>query len=311
MSELLRVRRLTRTFGDLVAVDKLSFVVPPGEIWGFIGPNGAGKTTTMRILATLDVPDKGNAWVGGVSIQEDPATVRRRIGFMSDQFAPYANLTVHEYLDFFARASGLRGKQRADTIRQVAGFCHLEEFARRPADGLSKGMGQRLHLAKTLLHDPDLLILDEPASGLDPRARIEFRELIRALADAGKAVFISSHILAELSETCDGVVVIERGKLVVSGSIAEVAQHAGHRPRVHVELAGAVEPAARWFLGRPECGDLAEHDTSVTFDFDGDKTALAELLGQATAAGLRIAEFRTLEADLEQIFMRTTSGRLH
>ncbi|MBK8979151.1 MAG: ABC transporter ATP-binding protein [Planctomycetes bacterium] len=309
---LLKARRLSRAFGDLQAVDKLSFEIPGGQVWGFIGPNGAGKTTTMRILATLDLPDRGNAWIDGVSVLEDPASVRKRIGFMSDQFAPYGNLTVHEYLDFFARACGLVGRDRLQTVRDVAGFCQLTEFRQRPANRLSKGMGQRLHLAKTLLHDPRLLILDEPASGLDPRARIEFRELIRTLADDGKGVFISSHILAELSETCDGVVVIERGKLVVAGTIAEVARFAGDQQRVRVETVGTTEAALRFFAVQPQCRELREHeDSELSFAFDGDRSAMAELLARATAAGIRITSFRSEVADLESIFMRTTSGRLH
>jgi ABC-2 type transport system ATP-binding protein len=311
MTELLRVRRLSRSFGDLKAVDRLTFSIGRGEIWGFIGPNGAGKTTTMRMLATLDLPDAGNAWIDGISILEDPRGVRRRIGFMSDRFAPYGNLTVLEYLDFFARACGLSGQKRLDTVRSVAGFCHLEDFRDRPASGLSKGMGQRLHLAKTLLHDPLVLILDEPASGLDPRARIEFRELIRELAAAGKSVLISSHILAELSETCHGVVVIEQGKLVVSGRIDEVAKDLGDARRIRIEFAGSAEAAARFFADQPHVRDVVAGPTDVHLAFDGDDAELAELLTRATGHGLRIVEFRTEEVDLEQIFMRTTSGRLH
>jgi ABC-2 type transport system ATP-binding protein len=229
---------------------------------------------------------------------------------MSDQFAPYGNLNVFEYLDFFARARGLRGKKRLDTIRSVASFCHLEEFRTRPANGLSKGMGQRLHLAKTLLHDPQLLILDEPASGLDPRARIEFRELIRELAAAGKGVFISSHILAELSETCDGVVVIEKGKLVASGTIDEVARAAGERRRLHVEIIGVVEPAEKFFLIQPHVRSVNVTPDGLEIGWDGDADALSELLARAVAQGLRVAEFYTVGANLEEIFMRTTSGGL-
>ena len=310
MSELLEVRRITRAFDRVKAVDKVSFSVGAGEIYGFIGPNGAGKTTTMRILATLDLPDSGDARIEGVSILERPRAVRRRIGFMSDAFTAYAHLNVHEYLDFFARACGLSGKARIDTVRSIASFCQLTEFHSRPVSGMSKGMSQRLHLAKTLLHDPKLLILDEPASGLDPRARIEFRDLLRELAAAGKSVLISSHILAELSETCHGVIVIERGKVVTSGSIEGVAAELENHNRVRVKYFGEVEPMRRFFLAQPHVDSAEPADEALIVHFTGDEEQLAELLTRATAAGLKIHDFHVLTADLEQIFMRSTSGRL-
>ena len=223
-SAMLEVRGLVRTYGAVRAVDNLSFSMPAGQVWGFIGPNGAGKTTTMRIAATLDLPDSGDVFVDGISALVEPRQVRKRIGFMADQFAAYPNLTVRPYLDFFARAYGLRGRARLSTVDSVVSFCGLKEFETRPTTGLSKGMGQRLHLAKTLLHDPKLLILDEPTAGLDPRARIEFRTLLGELAAAGKSVLISSHILSELQEACAGVVVLERGKMVVAGTIADVSK---------------------------------------------------------------------------------------
>ena len=209
---------LDKKYGNVHAVRQVSFDVPAGSICGFIGPNGAGKTTTMRMLATLELPEGGDAWIDGLSILEDPSAVRRRIGFMPDRFDPLPNLTVVQYLDFFARAQGLKGQERKRTVAAVSDFCGLAHFHSRPATGLSKGMGQRLHLAKTLLHRPAFLILDEPSAGLDPRARIEFRALIRALAAEGIAILISSHILTELSETCDTIVVIEKGKHCGLGS---------------------------------------------------------------------------------------------
>lgn len=307
---LLEVRGITRNFGALRAVDDVSFSLPRGQVWGFIGPNGAGKTTTMRILATLDLPDEGDAFVDGISVLIDPRQVRRKVGFMADQFAPYPNLTVLPYLDFFARAYGLRGRERIDTVRSVVAFCGLDEFLSRPTTGLSKGMGQRLHLAKTLLNDPQLLILDEPTAGLDPRARIEFRELIEALANAGKSVLISSHILSELQEACDGVVVIERGRMVVSGDLDTVAR--GLRPHriVRVRLLGSVDPARDYFLTQPHVTRVTTTERHVMFDFDADDTRLAELLARAVAQPLPIAEFRVEEAKLEEIFLQTTKGRL-
>ena len=307
---LLEVRGLTRSFGRVRAVDEVSFAMERGKIYGFIGPNGAGKTTTMRILATLELPDAGDAFIDGLSVLVEPRKVRDRVGFMSDRFEPYANLDVMQFLDFFARAYGLRGAQRIRAVRSVAGFCGLDDFTDRPATGLSKGMGQRLHLAKTLLHDPALLILDEPASGLDPRARIEFRALIRELAAAGKGILISSHILAELSETCDGVIVIEQGRLVVSGTIGDIARQVRRDHHIVARVLGDVGAAERFFLVQPQVHDVLVTEGRLTFVFRGDDEAAADLLARAVGEGVRIVEFVAQGANLEEIFMSATRGRL-
>ncbi len=307
---ILAVRGLTRRFGALRAVDALSFEVKRGEVFGFIGPNGAGKTTTMRMIATLDLPDAGDAWVEGHSVLVEPRRARERVGFMSDRFEPYPNLDVMQYLDFFARAYGLRGRTRIDRVRAVSAFCGLDDFATRPSTGLSKGMAQRLHLAKTMLHDPSLLILDEPANGLDPRARIEFRALLGELSAAGKSVLISSHILAELSETCDGVVVIERGKLVVSGEIGDIARRVQGARSILARVLGDIAQAERFFMAQGMVRDVIVVDGRVEFSFDGDDEAAADLLAAAIAAGLRVVEFVGRGIDLEEIFMRATQGRL-
>ena len=307
---LLVAESLTKDFDKVRAVDRLSFELRRGSILGFIGPNGAGKTTTMRMLATLELPDGGDAWVDGSSVLVEPRVVRERVGFMSDRFEAYPNLDVLQSLDFFARAYGLAGKRRLDAVRTVAAFCGLDDFDSRPSTGLSKGMGQRLHLAKTLLHDPQLLILDEPASGLDPRARIEFRELLRELAANGKGILISSHILTELSETCDSVLVVEQGRPVVSGTIAEVAAGLKDIHRLVVRVLGEAETAERFFATQPLCEDVVVVESSIEFRFDGDDAAAADLLARAVGAGLRIVEFAGRGADLEDIFMHATRGRL-
>ncbi len=309
---LLEVRDLERRFGAVRAVDRLSFRVERGSVTGFIGPNGAGKTTTMRLIATLDLPHGGEAWVEGYSVLAEPRAVRERIGFMPDVFTPYAHLLVSDYLEFFGRSYGLRGAKLRDRIAQVAAFCGLEPMLDRPSTGLSKGMAQRLHLAKTLLHDPALLVLDEPTAGLDPRARIELRELLRSLAAAGKGVLISSHILSELSEICDAVVVIEAGRLIVSGRVDEVAARLREHHPVRVRLLpGRLEEAERFFLTQPLVRELRSIDArTLVFDFTGDEAALSELLGRAFAAGMGIVSFQTEEVDLEEVFLRSTEGRL-
>jgi len=307
---LLEVSNLDRRYGNVQAVSDLSFAMERGQVTGFVGPNGAGKTTTMRIVATLDIPDGGDARVDGLSVLVEPRTVRMRIGYMSDQFHPYPNLDVSEYLDFFARAYGLRGKNRLDMVRSVSDFCGLSGLRRRPATGLSKGMGQRLHLAKTLLHDPMLLILDEPASGLDPRARIEFRDLLKELATAGKGILISSHILPELGETCDSVVVIERGRRVVSGSIADIQKSVQHEQAVVLRVLGDVEAAERFLLTQPGVSEIAVEGNRLRFDYVGDDAAMSGLIARAVGAGIEVVEIARSEADLEDIFLRTTRGHV-
>jgi ABC-2 type transport system ATP-binding protein len=307
---LLEVRNLWRSYGSVHAVRDLSFTMQRGQITGFVGPNGAGKTTTMRIAATLDVPDRGDVFVEGVSVLVEPRRTRDRIGYMSDQFHPYPNLDVLQYLDFFARAHGLCGAKRRDTVQSVAAFCGLLEFATRPASGLSKGMGQRLHLAKTMLHDPQLLILDEPAAGLDPRARIEFRALLKELAAAGKGILISSHILPELGEMCDSVVVVEKGQRVVSGTIAEIQRTVQHEQVVLLRVLGDMALAERFLLTQPGIGDVVQDGVRLRFGFGGDDEALAGLLARAVQAGLQVVEFGRSEANLEDIFLKTTRGNL-
>ena len=204
---------LTRVFQrGFKAVDDLSFSFTSGEVVGFVGPNGAGKTTTMRMLATLDVPDSGDILIDGKSILDDPSLAHRAVGFMPDDLPNRSDTTVDEYLDFFGRAYGLRGKELADAINGVEDFTGLVSFRDKTLRELSKGMKQRVSLARALVHDPQVIVMDEPANGLDPRARIELRELVRALAEQGKAILISSHILSELEEMCTTSVIIERGR---------------------------------------------------------------------------------------------------
>ena len=310
MNALLEVHGLTRRYGALTAADDVSFRVGAGEIWGFIGPNGAGKTTTMRVCATLDMPDAGDVLLEGRSVVLEPSWARRRLGFMPDTLGTYGSTTVWEYLDFFGRCVGLAGGARAERIEAVLHFTDLAGLEERLCDGLSKGMGQRLCLAKTLLHDPELLILDEPASGLDPRARVELRDLVRSLAEAGKGVLISSHILSELSEICDGVVLIESGKVVRAGLVGELSSDLGPHQTLFIrtlEPAGALELALgeqpHVLQSRPEHGGFL-------VDFEGDEEAIAALLAELVQRGLRPVEFHWHELDLEDLFLRYTRGQV-
>src|SRR5688500_8639484 len=250
MSEaMLQIGGLVRHFDGVHAVDDISFGVERGQVLGFIGPNGAGKTTTMRILATLETPQGGDARIGGYSVVDDPEKVRRMMGFMPDYAGVYANTTVTEYLDFFARAHNLRGEARRKAVANIIDFMGIGDLRDRHVESLSKGLKQRVALGRAIVHEPQVLILDEPAANLDPRARIEFRTLIRELAADGKTVLLSSHILTELAETCDTVTVIEKGRILASGTVREIVEGLRQRRTLSVRLA-APDPRLERFLDR-------------------------------------------------------------
>ena len=318
-----QVDRLSRTFGTVQAVRDISFSFDAGEIYGFIGPNGAGKSTTMRILATLDLPSTGDCTVAGLSTVDDADQVRRMIGYMPDSYGAYPNMTVWEYLDFFARAYDLHGPARLRAVGDVVEFCQLGELREKLITTLSKGMKQRLCLGRCLIHDPKLLILDEPSAGLDPRARIEFRELLRLLAKQGKAIFISSHILAELEELCDGVAIVEQGQLVRSGRVADIKasveasleQRAAERPETHavvleIRLSAAHPDTARILAEQPGLSDITIANLLITARCTGAAAEHAALLKRLVEAGLPVCRFAGREQNLEDLFMHLTEGKV-
>lgn len=309
-SPKIELRRLNRVFDETHAVNDVSFEVYAGEVFGYIGPNGAGKTTSMRILATLDEPTSGDAFVDGFSVVEDPDRVRRRLGFMPDYFGTYQNVNVVEYLDFFARAYGLVGRERINAIGEVMEFTQLDVLAQKPIDGLSKGMKQRLCLGRTMIHNPSVLILDEPAAGLDPRARIELRDMISRLAEAGKAILISSHILTELAEISDRVGILEQGRLLAVGSVAEISAGVQTRSTVHVRL---IRDGARlhdWLTQRPDIADVQLAGELATFTHAGDRESEAALLRELVQAGFAVVEFGVRHKSLEDVFLHVTEGRV-
>jgi len=307
---LIELRRLYRYFGETRAVENMSFEVFPGEVFGYIGPNGAGKTTSMRILATLDEPTAGDAFVDGFSVIDDPDRVRRRLGFMPDYFGTYLNVNVREYLDFFARAYGLRGKERNRSIESVMEFTMLDRLAEKPIDGLSKGMKQRLCLGRTMIHNPSVLILDEPAAGLDPRARIELREMIAQLAQMGKAVLISSHILTELAEICDKVGIIETGQLLAVGTVDEISAKSQAKSQVRLRTLGDSQPLVQWLSKRDEMEDVLLELGFVAFTHQGGQAEQAILLREIIGAGFDIVEFASKTKSLEDVFLHVTEGRV-
>jgi len=306
---MIELRHLHRYFGQTRAVDDVSFQVYRGQVFGYIGPNGAGKTTSMRVLATLDLPTAGDALVDGFSVLNDPDRVRRRLGFMPDYFGTYRNVSVHEYLDFFARAYQLRRRRRVEAVDQVMAFTGLDVLADKPTDGLSKGMKQRLCLGRALIHDPAVLVLDEPAAGLDPRARIELREMIRKLANSGKTILISSHILTELAEICHVVGIIERGRLLAVGSVEEIRRQA-RQPQnaIQVRLLGTAAALGDWLTRQPHVSQLQVNGDSARFLHAGPPDAEADLLRAMIEAGFRVVAFGSQQQTLEDVFMQVTKG---
>ncbi|SEM28664.1 ABC-2 type transport system ATP-binding protein [Stigmatella aurantiaca] len=322
---LLEVKGLRRDYGPLRAVDDVSFELEAGTILGFIGPNGAGKSTTMRILATLDAPTRGEVLLDGHSLVDAPDRVRPLIGYMPDRYGTYDDVTVWEFLDFFARAYGLKGAVRRQRVASVMEFTGLHPLKDKLTSALSKGMKQRVALGRTLLHDPKLLILDEPADGLDPRARIELRELLRALADQGKAVLISSHILTELAEICDTCAIIEQGRLLATGKVAELlARSTGTGAELEVRLAAGAEGEAayahaeRLLLEQPGLSQVTHEAGSLhvrlalepgTTPAQVDEAA-ARLLAVLVSAGVPVCAFSHRQLNLEDAFMSVTKGRV-
>jgi ABC-2 type transport system ATP-binding protein len=283
--------------------------VEAGQVFGYIGPNGAGKTTSMRILSTLDLPDYGDALIDGFSVINDPDRVRKRLGFMPDNFGTYPNMNCVEYLDFFARSYGIVGRDRTKAIRHTLGYTGLDKIAEKPIRGLSKGMRQRLCLGRAMIHDPAVLILDEPANGLDPRARIELRHMIRGLAAQGKSLLVSSHILTELGEMCDAIGIIERGQLIVSGTVADIKSQLRPHVDVKVTLAGAGSQLAEWLDGKPNVSEIRISDCVVRFQFSTDDPAeQAALLKAIVLADFTILEYSTESRSLEDLFLQITTG---
>ena len=307
---MIQLQNLRRHFGATRAVDDVSFAVTQGQVFGYIGPNGAGKTTSMRILATLDAPTAGDATIDGFSVVNDPDRVRRRLGFMPDFLVTYPNVNVEEYLDFFARAYQLRGRKRVEAVGRVMEFTGLDKLAEKPTDGLSKGMKQRLCLGRAMIHDPAVLVLDEPAAGLDPRARIELREMIRQLAADGKTVLISSHILTELAEICDTVGIIEQGRLLATGTVEEIQGQHRQEPQnlVEVRLLDDAQELGRWLAEHQRIERLQVDGRLVRFFHAGDSEAEAELLRAMITAGFRVVAFGTRRQSLEDVFMKVTEG---
>ena len=339
---------LTRHYGKLAAVEDLNLAVPQGSLFGLIGPNGAGKTTTLRMLAGLLEPTAGEIRINGTPVNSNTNDLRRLIGYMPDFFGVYEDLVVWEYLDFFARCYDLPSRRRAQVIEELLELVDLTEKRDAYVHTLSRGMRQRLCLAHAMVHDPQVLLLDEPASGLDPRARVEMRELLRELGAMGKTVILSSHILSELAELCDSIGIIERGKLVTSGRLDKIRAQVEGARRLNIRILSDLDAAQAVLRAQPGVGEivlptngngngniaeahavdaesahpdteapialvpaaLAHSGNTLEVEFIGDENAVAGLLETLVANKVRVAAFTETQTGLEELFLRLTKGEV-
>ena len=301
------VEGLTKIYGSRTALDHVSFEVPKGEIFGFVGPNGAGKTTTLRILAALLEPTAGRALVDGADVIEHPNLVHERLGYMPDFFGVYDQLTVAEYLDFYAACYRQPKARRKKIVDDLLALVGLSDRRDQSVDSLSRGLKQRACLARALVHDPVVLLLDEPASGLDPRARIEMREILKELQRMGKTIIISSHILPELTELCTMIGIIDQGRMRATGPVQEVIRQLTTGRRLRITVLGQKEEAAAVLKPLPAVHEVVTVNGAIEAHYDGDDAAAAGILQALTAAGIKVSGFSQLEGGLEDAFMKATS----
>jgi len=311
VTAIVRTEGLVKRYATTLAVAGVDLSVEAGEIFGIVGPNGAGKSTTLKILATLLQPTSGLAEIGGWSVTRNPDQVRRVLGFMPDVFGVYDDMKVWEYLDFFGRCYGLSAAARRRTIGDLLELVDLADKRDDYVQTLSRGMEQRLCLAHALVHDPQVLLLDEPASGLDPRARVELRELLRELRNLGKTILISSHILPELEELCTSVAIVDRGQVLAQGKVSDIERRLrfGAVLRVRVLAEGEALEAARARLAADSDVATAEilDDGTIELGFRGDDAASARLLSEVVRDGLPVVTFARAASDLEELFLQVTA----
>lgn len=305
---MIKLVNFTKRYGKRVAVDRLNLAIEPGEIFGFVGPNGAGKTTTIRFLATLIRASEGEGWVGGHSVVREPLAARRVLGYMPDSFGAYLGMRVKEFLEFFAEIHRVPVHLRKRAIERVTDRLELGPVWNEYVTRLSRGMKQRLSLAQALVHDPPVLILDEPASGLDPRARIELKRLLLELKEAGKTILISSHILAELADWSTTVGIIHRGRLLLCGPLHVVAQRLRPVRRVHIRFGREADTVLRAIESMPRLRWVLPQDGAITFEFEGTDEDLAGLLRTLVSAEVPVYSFAEEEPSLEDIFLLATGS---
>jgi ABC-2 type transport system ATP-binding protein len=305
---MIELINFTKHYGDFTAVEGLNLKIEAGEMFGFIGPNGAGKSTTIRFLATLLKATSGEGIVNGHSVSKDPLAVRKSVGYMPDNFGVYDGMKVWEFLDFFAVAYQIPRAKRKQVIGDVLELLDLMHKRDDFVNGLSRGMKQRLCLAKTLVHDPPVLILDEPSSGLDPRARLEVKALLRELRRMGKTILISSHILTELADCCTSIGIIERGQLLMHGPIGEVYRRIRGNRLIEIKFIDGMETGLSVIRSNPHTRDVQIEDHQIVVELATDDDGVSALLGQLSQSGARVRSFHDKEPTLEDVFMLVTKG---
>lgn len=307
---IVEIKDFTKIYGDFTAVKDFNLEIEEGDIFGFIGPNGAGKTTTIRFLSTLLDPTAGSASICGFDVMRQPLEVRRIIGYMPDMFGVYEGMRVWEYLDFFAAVYGIKKTDRGAIINDVIALLDLEKKRDTFVEALSRGMQQRLCLAKTLVHDPKVLILDEPASGLDPRARIFIKELLKELRGMGKTIFISSHILSELADCCNKIGIIEQGTLLASGEVRSILAQFRESLQIEIEILSDPGPCEEILSGIPEIKAVEIYERLFKVEFVGELTLISSIHKKLLDGGVEVLWFREVPPDLEQVFMQVTKGEV-
>lgn len=306
---MIEICNLEKLYGRFIALNRLNLHIDQGEVFGFVGPNGAGKTTTMRILSGLLRADGGTATVAGVDALHQCRELKNKIGYMPDFFGVYDNLRAIEYMEFYASAYGIYGKQATDLCMNLMDLVNLSDKAMFYVDGLSRGMKQRLCLARSMVHNPDLLILDEPASGLDPRARFEMKEILKNLNQMGKTIIISSHILSELAEMCTTIGIIDHGQMVVKGTVDEILSHLNISNPLVIRVLEGKEQAITLLKENPLVTNVSLQEQEIVINFKGTEAEEAELLSALVSQGVRVSSFMRQAGNLEEVFMEITGNK--
>jgi ABC-2 type transport system ATP-binding protein len=307
---IVEIRNFSKKYGDFVAVQDFNLDIEEGDIFGFIGPNGAGKTTTIRFMSTLLEPNSGYCKICGLDVLKKPLEVRKVIGYMPDMFGVYEGMRVWEYIDFFGAVYGIPKKERKQIIDDVITLLDLDKKRDTFVEALSRGMQQRLCLAKTLVHDPKVLILDEPASGLDPRARVFIKELLKELRDMGKTIFISSHILSELADCCNKIGIIERGELLAAGDVREILSQFRESLQLEIEILSDPEHCEKVLHSIPEIKEVQVIGKMFKAEFVGEMTLIPPIHKKLLDSGVEVLWFREVPPDLEDVFMKVTKGEV-
>lgn len=305
---MLEIKNLHKKYGRFYAVNDLNLSIPEGEIYGFVGPNGAGKSTTMKIICGLLTATSGEVYIDGVDALRQNNKIKEKIGYMPDFFGVYDDLKVDEYLDFYASVYKIKEENKKKTIEDLLELVDLSHKKDAYVDNLSRGMKQRLCLARSLIHNPKILILDEPASGLDPRARVEMKAILRNLKDMGKTILISSHILSELAEMCTSIGIIDNGKMVISGTVADIMQQIYSKKLIKIKVNDKMEEAVRILKEFPFVDKITTGENQIQASFDGGDEDMSRVLSTLVSRAIPVATFAQLDGNLEDIFMKVTKG---